>query len=762
MTTDSALTIFGIRHHGPGCAHSLLAALEQLAPDIVLVEGPPDAQDVLPLILHEAMQPPVALLVYAPEAPRRAAFYPFTHYSPEWQALRYALARGVPARFMDLPRAITIAAELDTQPDEEAGDTGAAHAAASVEPEAVADAPPGVTLRDDPIAKLAEAAGYTDHELWWEHQIEQRQNAADLFAGIMEAMTALRAEAPAPEGDEARREAHMRQTIRAARREGFQRVAVVCGAWHAPALADPGPAKADAALLAGLRKVKVQATWIPWTNSRLSYRSGYGAGVRSPGWYEHLWTAPDRQTIRWVARAAGLLREADLDASTANVVEAARLAETLAALRGLPLPGLAETHEAIQTVLCNGDPAPMALIRDRLEIGEALGAVPDDAPAVPLQRDLEARQRRLRLKPTAEIKPLDLDLRNETDRARSQLLHGLRLLGIAWGKPEASSGKGTFRELWTLQWRPELAVAIVEASVWGNTIEEAATAAVRHAADTTTELPRLTGLLADAALAALTEAVAHVLGRVQTSAAVAGDVRHLMDALPALARVARYGAVRGTARDAVEPVIAALFERVVIGLPGACASLDDDAAAQLAASIDQVQESVALLDNPDQRAEWQDALRGIAGRDNVHGLVRGRCCRLLLEDRALDDADLERLARLALSPATPTPDAAAWITGVTQGSGLLLLQLDRLWLALDRWLSDLHPETFVETLPLLRRAFSQFQGPERRAMGEKVKRLHRGGQAADAEFDGLAGLDRARADRVLPVLAAILGVRGDE
>ncbi|MGN6563286.1 MAG: DUF5682 family protein, partial [Thermomicrobiales bacterium] len=169
-----------------------------------------------------------------------------------------------------------------------------------------------------------------------------------------------------------------------------------------------------------------------------------------------------------------------------------------------------------------------------------------------------------------------------------------------------------------------------------------------------------------------------------------------------------------------------------------------------------------LLDNPDQRAEWQDALRGIAGRDGVHGLVRGRCCRLLLEDRALDDADLERLARLALSPATPTPDAAAWITGVTQGSGLLLLQLDRLWLALDRWLSDLHPETFVETLPLLRRAFSQFQGPERRAMGEKVKRLHRGGQAADAEFDGLAGLDRARADRVLPVLAAILGVRGDE
>src|SRR3954469_19342520 len=87
---EMAIHIFGIRHHGPGCARSLLAALTALEPDIVLVEGPPDAADVLPLIMHKALKPPVALLVYAPDRPHLAAFYPFTHYSPEWQALRYA------------------------------------------------------------------------------------------------------------------------------------------------------------------------------------------------------------------------------------------------------------------------------------------------------------------------------------------------------------------------------------------------------------------------------------------------------------------------------------------------------------------------------------------------------------------------------------------------------------------------------------------------------------------------------------------------
>ncbi len=111
----------------------------------------------------------------------------------------------------------------------------------------------------------------------------------------------------------------------------------------------------------------------------------------------------------------------------------------------------------------------------------------------------------------------------------------------------------------------------------------------------------------------------------------------------------------------------------------------------------------------------------------------------------------------------PAPAAAAWIEGVTRGSGLLLLQQDGLWVALDGWLSDLAPDTFVELLPLLRRAFAGFQPPERRAMGEEIKRLRRDGDGATAgigpdSLDGMGGIDRARADRVLPVLAHVLGV----
>jgi hypothetical protein len=728
--------VFGIRHHGPGSARSVRQALGELTPDIVLVEGPPDAQDVLPLLGHADMKPPVALLVYASEAPSRAVFYPFATFSPEWQAIAYALEKKVPTRFMDLPQAH----QLGTEGEEAEGADEALH--------------------EDPLGTLAQAAGYADRELWWEHQVEQRRDARGVFEGILDAMAELRKGREPSSEREARREAFMRKTIRAAEKEGFARIAVVCGAWHAPALVDGPGAKSDDALLKGLSKTKVEATWIPWTYSRLSYRSGYGAGVASPGWYAHLWESQDRAPLRWLSRIARLLRELDLDASSASVIETVRLAEALAALRGLSMPGLVELSDATQSVLCRGDATPLALIRSKLEIGAELGEVPEETPAVPLARDLAATQKRLRMKPTAEAKPLELDLRNENDRARSQTLHRLNLLGVAWGKAERVSGskQGTFHERWTLAWRPELAVSLVEASVFGNSIESAATAKVTSDARDA-ELPVLTALLDATILAELPGAIDRVLARIQEQSALSADVRRLMEALVPLARTTRYGSVREIRAEHLVGIIDGLFERIVVGLVAACASLDDAAAAQMSGAIAGVHESVALLDRAEQRDEWTETLRAVLERESVHGLVRGGVCRLLVEQRTIDPAELERLARLALSPAVAPAQAAAWAEGLLRGSALLLLHHDGVWSALDHWLTSLSDEAFVEMLPLVRRAFAGFGAAERRQMGEKVKKLGGGGEAASAKTRPLADdVDPDRAALVHPVLSLILGV----
>jgi len=711
--------IFGIRHHGPGSARSLRAALEEARPDCVLVEGPPDAAGVLPLLAHAEMQPPVALLIYVPDEPRRSALYPFAVFSPEWQAIHYALTNNIPIRFMDLPQTYQLA--LQKQREEELAQQQSDNPAPNTQ---------SPTPSTDPLGALAEAAGYGDGEMWWEHLVEQRQDHHGLFQAILEAMMVMRSTGEWPEDNiTLLREAHMRQTVRTAKADGFTNIAVICGAWHGPALAEMPPAKADAELLKGLPKLKVAATWVPWTYGRLTAWSGYGAGINAPGWYHHLWESgmqgltATRMAIGWLAKVAHLLREEEIDISPAHVIEAARLSETLAALRERPLPGLPELNEAVQAIYCFGSDMPMRLIAEKLIVGERLGEVPEDTPMVPLQQDLQREQKRLRLPPDPTQKQLDLDLRNDTDLGRSHLLHRLSLLGIAWGGEEQVTGKlGTFHELWRLQWQPEFAVAIIEASRWGNTVYDAAAEFACDAADNARNLEALTGLLDRVLYADLPEAAGHVMARLQAMAATASDVPSLMAALPPLANILRYGNVRQTDAEMVSEVVDGLVARVCIGLPGACASLDDDAAAEMFTRLMEVNGAVGLLRNDDYTARWQEALGKLLDQQGLPCLLAGRSCRILHDDGLIPPEEVARRLGLALSQAVDPLQAGNWVDGLLRGSGLILLHDAALLGVLDEWVCGLDEDRFTDQLPLLRRTFSTFEVGERRQIGERIKR----------------------------------------
>lgn len=776
---EPSVNVFGIRHHGPGSARSLRDALARLAPDCLLVEGPPDAEEVLSLAIHEDLKPPVALLIYDPEKPQRAAFYPFAVFSPEWQALQYGLKNRVPVRFIDLPQSIHfgLAAQVEAEAAALAATmpmippTATLGIDEEIPPttEAFAENPtPPIELCRDPLSHLAQAAGYTDSERWWEHLVEYRSDAGDVFAAVLEAMTALREAAIQsslqqfePER-EARREAHMRQSIRTAQKEGFKRMAVVCGAWHAPALAKLPPAKADAAILKGLPRRKVSATWIPWTYSRLSFASGYGAGIESPGWYDFLWSLKDRRNsgvaTHWLTKVARLLRGEDLDASSASVIEAVRLAESIATIRGRPLPGLPELNEATQTVLCFGEVLPLQLISQKLIISERLGEVPDETPSVPLAQELAREQKRLRFPAELLPKTLDLDLRKPNDLERSRLLHRLNLLGIAWGTPQEqrNNQKGTFHELWSVQWNPEFAIALIEAGLWGNTILGAAAAKVRHAADQAPDLPTLTALLDSTLLADLSDAAEHLMTRLQSVAAVASDVNHLMGALPPLAGILRYGNVRKNDSDLVSSLVHGLVTRICIGLPGACGSLNDEAAEEMFHRILETNTALALLQVSGYTENWNRVLRQLAEAPNLHGLIAGRACRLLLDGRQFETPEAARRLGLALSTANPPTQSAAWVDGFLRESGLLLLHDETLWRVLDDWVTALTPDHFTTALPLLRRTFATFQTAERRQLGGLVSR----GSARDASpIKAQEDFDLSRADQALPLLAHLLGLK---
>ncbi|MBN6051927.1 hypothetical protein JYK22_08260 [Nonomuraea sp. RK-328] len=735
------VSVLGVRHHGPGSARAVREELRRLRPDVILVEGPPEAD---PLVaLAPELEPPVALLAHVPGAPSSAAFWPFARFSPEWQAVLHGAEHGVPVRFCDLPAAHTLAV-----PDVE--DEGRRDGAGEPAP---------VEVRVDPIAALASAAGYDDPERWWEDAVEHRGDTP--FEVIAEAMTAVR-QGYVPDAREARREAYMRKTLRAALKQGHQRIAVVCGAWHVPALTGPlPPARADAALLRGLPKVRAELTWVPWTYGRLAWWSGYGAGIASPGWYDHLFGVADRPVERWLAAAAAVLRDEGLAVSSAHVIEAARLAHGLATLRGRPLAGLGEVTEAVRAVLCEGDELAVELIQRRMVVGDRLGHVTDRTPMVPLQRDLRDQQRRLRLRPEALDRDVTLDLRKPLDLERSHLLHRLLLLGVGWGTPGESRGKGTFKETWRLRWRPEFDLTLIEGAALGVTVVEAATQRARDLAagdgapsdQVVVSLAELADLVEKCLLAELPDALPEVLAALSARAALDTDVTRLMSALPAMARAQRYGDVRGTPAEGLAVIVRSMLDRIRVGLPAAVTGLDDEAAATLLGHIDAVHAVVALLDAPPDaagsvRGRWLRTLRTLSERPGLHGLIEGRLTRILLDAGELDDAS-GRMSR-AMSRGQEPARAAAWVEGFLAGGGLLLVHDARLLELVDGWLTGLSGDQFTEVLPLLRRTFGGFAVPERRAIGERVRSAGRHERRPERDVD-----ERRAAPAVATVLAII-------
>ena len=727
---------FGIRHHGPGSARSLVRALVSVRPDIVLIEGPPDANELLPLAAREDLEPPVALLVYAAQSPRSAVLYPFARYSPEWQAIQFALQSKLPVRFIDLPQSMRFTV-TDAPADAVAEET---------EEE----------LIGDPLRPMAEAAGYGDTERWWDHLVESRAgHDTDVFKATHEMMSAVRAELAQPVSiREQQREAHMRKSIRAAIAEGFQKIAVVCGAYHTPALAADVTAKSDDALLKGLPKTKTAASWVPWSYERLSYRSGYGAGVESPVWYELLWEKRKAIGAEWMTRAARLLRDEDVPVSSAHVIEACRLADALAAVRGRPLPGLTEYNDAAISVLGSGNALNLDIINRRWHFGERLGKVPSDFPAAPLQQDLAALQKRLRFPPKAEEKTLDLDLREANDRERSYLLRRLRILGIEWGTPlQHSGGRGTFHEVWKVRWQPEFAIALIEASRHGHTIEQAAaTFVAERAAAGTATLGSLIQLLEETLFADLAAAIGALVAAIENRAALSADASQLLDALPPLVNVHRYGNVRETDVSMVAEILNALVPRILIAVPPASVSIDDDAAREVWPRLRAADGALTRLDNQPFISGWREMLMRVARNDAAHQLLAGYANRVLYDASAVDFDALSTALELTLSPGNAPTVAAAWIEGLLSGSGALLIHDDRLRELLDGWLRKVSNEHFVQVLPLLRRTFAQFPAAERRQIGERLSNAGaRSGPSADSPTD----FDEAAARAVLPVLQLI-------
>jgi hypothetical protein len=730
--------LLGIRHHGPGSARNVLEYLNQLKPDCILIELPEECSALMLDPAHPELVPPVAILLYQPKNLSVAAFYPFAAYSPEWQAMQYAAKNKVETRAIDLPFGVSPSANLSAK---------------STLLDTVTDAKTEQAVNYDPFLHIAQLDGFNDSERWWESRIERQNTPVEqTFDVIFELMHALRESKDHAESiDTQLREANMRAHMRLAQKEGFKTIAVICGAWHLSALHPTNMPKAslDAALLKGLKKAKIEASWIPWSFERLSLQSGYRAGVLTPAWYQTLHTqGSEKALISWISEAVRLLRNTDLPLSTAHAIEAIRLADTLAILRGTSIAGIDELTEASVSVLCHGNETLLAPVKAQLIIGDVIGQVPKGLNSSPLKSDFDARVTSARMKLLSIASDLNLDLRENAHLKKSTLLHQLNILGVDWGvltQSDAKYRKGGFHEDWKLQWQPEFELKWIELSFFGSTILDAAHQMVLKQIKDALTLESLVHLLTQVIKADMTNLIDRVLSKLKEMSIGTTDTLTLASVVLPLAELDRYGSARAIDTKVINEVLDDLIPRVCIQMPTASHAIDEEVAIETTKAMLKINRAVSFTNQQRHKPLWHQSLMDIATNPGSAAACQGLAYKLLF-DQGVMPIDQVALALSQIGSVGQEPaDAALWLEGFLQGNALLLIHHPIFFDLLDQWLSEIEPKSFMEILPVLRRAFSPFSEPERyQLIRLSLQRQSEVGQNAEPDLSW----DQEQADAV--------------
>ncbi len=740
---------FGIRHLSPAGAFYLRQFLEEKHPRLVLVEGPCDLEDELVHMRDPAVRTPIAVLAYTREAPVRTLLYPFAEYSPEYQAVLWCGENQVPCRFMDLPSDVFLA--LSSREEADGGEEE----------------------RMDVYQALDRRTGEDGHETFWERTLEQSGTAqgyhqgANLFGKNLRELTR---EKDADWEEITLREAWMRRQIRQAAAEGIspEEMVVVTGSYHVEGLKawNQAPSPEEEKALENLPRVEACHTLMPYSDYRLSSRSGYGAGNKAPAYYALLWQSlqagePMNTAYSYLSRIALFQRNNGSPVSSAEVIEAVRLSVELARMRGdgrgafHGVPALRDLRDAAVTCMGGGSLAALSLAVADTEIGTGIGSLPEGVSRTSIQEDFYRQLKELKLEKYRDItaQELALDLREKRSAAsekaalldlhRSFFLHRLRVLGVSFADPgKRQQDNATWGELWILRWTPEAEIQLVESALRGDTVIQAVSFQMKEQTRDAGSLSDIARTVEDAFLCGLSAAAADAVEELSRRAVDAVSLEELAQTAEKLSMTIRYGSIRRIDEKPLVPILGRIFYRACLLLPAAC-SCDDGAANSVIQAMQRLNGAALAHESLDQEA-WIQALVQIADRDDLNTRLSGFAAAILLERGQMNTERLLLEVRRRLSPGTPADLGAGWFEGLAMKNRYALIARLSLWESLDAYLEMLDDDEFKRALVFLRRAFADFSAGERDEIAENLGEIwNLNGQQVSEAVNAVLGQEEA-------------------
>ncbi|MCL1809380.1 MAG: DUF5682 family protein [Clostridiales bacterium] len=721
----NGLHIFGVRHLSPSSALHLLAFLNEIRPKCVLIEGPSDCSGLLAHIADERVVLPVAVLAYTVKSPVQTVIYPLAEYSPEYQAAVWAFRNKAAVRFIDLPASVSMGADAQDWENAQGEEPGILYYKAQAEF----------------YEAMAGMAGEHDYETFWERHFEHCSQRTAFVEKISAFSVSMRGNLEGLQWEAEKtgaarnliREAFMKMQVELAVEQGFcaDEIVVVTGAYHVKGLADETLLPMTGKEFESLPCAEIKTTLMPYSYYRLSSRSGYGAGNKAPAYFQLMWECLLREDLGrlaplYLSSIAKIMRGSGNYNSTASAIEAVRLAKSLASLHGGEHPTLKDLHDAAVCLMGGGELSAVAEAVSRVDIGTAIGELPEGVSQTPVQDDMNRQLKALKLEKykSTVAQDISLDLRENRavkstqaafiDLQRSVFFNRLLLLGINFAAYRGS-GSSTWSENWVLRWTPENEIETVEANLKGETIENAAALVLKEQFEAAGSILEIAKLIRKACICGLLAEMPGGLRRLQELCVDGENFSEAAHTAHELSSVIMYRDIRNIDTEPLVPVLQQVFLRAALVMFGG-AACNGEAASGFVEAID-LMHTVSQEQFEHVNDElWLQKLRELAHSDSRNAKVSGAAAAVLMERSEITDGELKTEVSRRLSLGVPGDLAAMWFEGFSGRNRYVLLSRTSIWEQLDSYLEALDEDEFKRSLVFLRRAFSSFEPKEKNAV----------------------------------------------
>ncbi|MHA1449967.1 MAG: DUF5682 family protein [Candidatus Hodarchaeales archaeon] len=503
---DSDIFYYPVRHHSPVCSFFLKQVIESFNPDIVLIEGPVDAEIFINDIVAKKTVPPVAIYTYFNDKNNKLGYngkltaksdiplrvtgwYPFAEFSPEYQAIKIALSNKKEVHFIDLPLSDKLKFEKEMAKNK---DFFTKYGQWSE----------SILAESSYVDRLLKKTGFRDFNEYWNHYFEVNVVTKELddylkqlltFASILRFFSEQDDDFPTWKTVKEREKFMASQIAYWRSKNPEKRILVVTGAIHSVVL----PFTKARAKTPKKPPKELTCALSPFSYTRISNLSGYISGIESPYYQNEIWKKlqkndEDRKNVyndtalQMLLEISRKLQQSNNRVSTADSINGYQMAKNLAAFRGSEQVTHDDLNDAIITTFVKGEIAiqgrEILKITRELLTGNKVGRV-FSSRGNPLEEDFYRQAKKLRIPVIGTSKKIRAEIyKRETHRQKSHFLHQTVFLDLGFARLEKGpnyidkTNLELLSEQWKVRWSDSISTRLLELSIYGSTLSECAQA----------------------------------------------------------------------------------------------------------------------------------------------------------------------------------------------------------------------------------------------------------------------------------------------